>query len=276
MPISFETSISYVSSIFNKEMVFILCLSITIGLFYYIRKKSKSGFSVVRRIWRVCIGFNYKDKNDFINDILEIEEFNYYYNTSAVSKRQKKKFQHWVRKFELDFKLISKLKSNLCIERLKIKKINKILFFSLPVEIAFLLTLVFIPVLNIAVKPAGLVSINNSEWFLINKDGAREYQYFGGDTPAWIINKDNCLSPEEIKSTLDKDTVTMICNTFDNKSDQDYLVKLIKEQRLVYGFLAITILLVSVFRFKYMLFLSYTLDARKMLFNKIKLYKKRK
>ncbi|MEM7989678.1 DUF6216 family protein, partial [Morganella morganii] len=71
MPISFETSISYVSSIFNKEMVFILCLSITIGLFYYIRKKSKSGFSVVRRIWRVCIGFNYKDKNDFINDILE-------------------------------------------------------------------------------------------------------------------------------------------------------------------------------------------------------------
>ena len=71
---------------------------------------------------------------------------------------------------------------------------------------------------------------------LINKDGAREYQYFGGNTPAWIVNKDNCLSPEEIKSTLDKDTVTMICNTFDNKSDQDYLVKLIKEQRLVYGF----------------------------------------
>ncbi|MEM8094100.1 DUF6216 family protein, partial [Morganella morganii] len=105
--------------------------------------------------------------------MLEIEEFNYYYNTSKVSKRQKKKFQHWVRKFELDFKLISKLKRNLCIERLKIKKINKILFFALPVEIAFLLTLVFIPVLNIAVKPAGLVSINNSEWFLINKDGAR-------------------------------------------------------------------------------------------------------
>ncbi|WP_282103212.1 DUF6216 family protein [Morganella morganii] len=71
-------------------------------------------------------------------------------------------------------------------------------------------------------------------------------------------------------------TYSMICNTFDNKSDQDYLVKLIKEQRLVYGFLAIAILLVSVFQFKYMLFLSYTLDARKMLFNKIKLYKKRK
>ncbi|MEM7953379.1 hypothetical protein Q4R36_17190 [Morganella morganii] len=36
-------------------MVFILCLSITIGLFYYIRKKSKSGFSVVRRIWDCII-----------------------------------------------------------------------------------------------------------------------------------------------------------------------------------------------------------------------------
>lgn len=276
MPISFETSISYLSSIFNKEMVFVICFLIIICLFYYIRKKSKSGFSVIRRIWGVCIGFNCKNKNDLINDIVEIEEFNYYYNTNAVSKRQKKKFQHWVRKFELDFKLISKLKNNLCIEKLKIKKINMLFFLSLPVEIALLLTLVFIPILNIAVKPAGLVSINNSEWFLINKDGAREYQYFGGNTPEWIINKDNCLSPEEIKSTLDKDTVTMICNTFDNKSDQDYLVKLIKEQRLAYGFLAIAILLVSVFLFKYMLFLSYTLDARKMLFYKIKSYKKRK
>ncbi|MDF5911358.1 DUF6216 family protein [Morganella morganii] len=84
-------------------MVFILCLSITIGLFYYIRKKSKSGFSVVRRIWRVCIGFNYKDKNDFINDILEIEEFNYYYNTSAVSKRQKKEISTLGQKVRIGF-----------------------------------------------------------------------------------------------------------------------------------------------------------------------------
>lgn len=68
------------------------------------------------------------------------------------------------KKYELDFRMISKLKTNFDIENLKISKINK----KIP---AGLFIAMFIPFIIgfetfiIAAKPAGLININDTGWF---------------------------------------------------------------------------------------------------------------
>ncbi|XHC66405.1 DUF6216 family protein [Escherichia coli] len=51
-----------------------------------------------------------------------MERFNFHYNTNATSKRQIVRFEEWVSKYELDFRLISKLKRYFDIDTLRVKK----------------------------------------------------------------------------------------------------------------------------------------------------------
>ena len=275
MTLSFETSISYILSfIDNKVITLILMVSFFIIVFFYLKRKSKSGFSIIHRLWRFLIGYNYSNESDFINDIMEIEEFNCYYNTNAVSRRQKHKFEAWIRKFELDFKLISKLNKNLCIDKLKIRKVSgRFYFFSILSFIIFVLVL-FMPVLNIAIKPAGLINFQDSGWFFIYKDKAREYQYFGNNNNTWLIKKEDCSDTKKITSKLNNNVIVAICESFENKEYQQYLTNLIKEQQWVFGAFCFILFIMCMYLMKYITALTFVIDARKSLLIKIRNYRK--
>ncbi|WP_034949036.1 DUF6216 family protein [Erwinia oleae] len=180
MNTSFDTFISpLLSLIDNKLLLFIVVFIITVASLYYIKHKAKSGFSISDRFWIFWTGHKRKEGSDLIDDIIEIEKFNYHYNTNAVSKREKVQFENWVRKYELDFKLLSKLKGYFSIDILKVKKVKT--RWSLA---AFLL--IFVPFfllwgsLMVALKPAGLIKMKETSWFWLNKNEAAEYNYFGG------------------------------------------------------------------------------------------------
>lgn len=68
-----------------------------------------------------------------LSDIKEVEKLNYDYNMNAISKRQKYNFESWVKKYELGFKIISKLKFCFSIEYLKMKSI-----YSDPIKMIYL------------------------------------------------------------------------------------------------------------------------------------------
>lgn len=275
MTLSFETSINYILSfIDNKVMALILVTLFFIVIFFYLKRKSKSGFSIIYRLWGFLMGCNYRNKKDFINDIMEIEEFNCYYNTNAVSRRQKYKFEAWIKKFELDFKLISKLKKNLCIDKLKIRKVNiKFYFFVILTLFVFVFTL-FMPVLNIAIKPAGLINFQDSGWFFIYKDKAREYQYFSDNKNTWLIKKEDCSDTKKIIPKLNNNVIVAICESFESKEYQQHLTSLIKEQQWVFGTFCFILFIICMYLMKYIISLTFVIDARQNLLVKIRNYRK--
>ncbi|EHS7909566.1 hypothetical protein KWJ70_004417, partial [Salmonella enterica subsp. enterica] len=112
MNIPFNSPFSYLAELITNKDLFPLYSIILVILFYlHFRNKSKSGFSISNKWYMILIGYK-KDKKtekkrDLIDDIIDIEKFNFHYNTNATSKRQIERFEEWVNKYELDFKLIS-------------------------------------------------------------------------------------------------------------------------------------------------------------------------
>ncbi|EBI4207824.1 hypothetical protein CNZ80_17335, partial [Salmonella enterica] len=212
---------------------------------------------------------------ELIDEIIDIEKFNFQYNTRAVSKRQKTNFEAWIKKYELDFRMISKLKTNFDIENLKISKINK----KIP---AGLFIAMFIPFIIgfetfiIAAKPAGLININDTGWFWFNKHEALQYKYLGSTKNAWVITPESCINKEKIKIELHKDTIDTICESFSSKRSLDYIDKLIAKQRIFFGTVTIILAITMLVIFKITISLLTTYDARRMVFFKVKRYRKKR
>ncbi|MBU2672652.1 hypothetical protein I5654_08215 [Hafnia paralvei] len=273
---SFDSLVPSLSDLLENKISFLIVfLVILISSLLYIKKRSGSGFSIANRFFIFWIGSKDKSENELIDEIIDIEKFNFQYNTRAVSKRQKINFETWIKKYELDFRMISKLKSNFDIEKLKIAKINKtiptVLFIAM-----FIPFIIGFETFIIAVKPAGLININDTGWFWFNKNEALQYKFLGSTKNAWVITPESCSNKEKIKIELHKDTIDTICESFSSKRSLDYIDKLIAKQRTFFGavttFLAITMLVI----FKITISLLTTYDARRMVFFKVKRYRKKR
>ncbi|HHK4131178.1 TPA: DUF6216 family protein [Enterobacter roggenkampii] len=275
MNTSFNTLLSYLSGFIDNKYVFSLIITLSVvAFFFYIKRKAKSGFSISNKIFIFLIGYNKKSNTELIDDIIDIEKFNFHYNTNAVSKRQISNFESWIRTYELDFRLISKLKGLLNIENLKIKKISKI-YSSLVFISIFVLFFTLLPAVDIALTPAFLIKLENTGWFWINKHQATEYVFSNKRKP-WVINTTTCAenkSNTPSKNTIkliDKKTFNLICKSFSDKEDQRYIERKIKEQQLFFYItsIALTLLILSLFKHLMTLFSAY--EARKMVLLKIK------
>ena len=268
-----DTIISPLLSIIdNKFILFPFIFAMMISSLYYIKRKAKSGFSIVNRFWAFWLGYKKERKHDFINDIIEIEKFNYHYNADAVSIKQKKNFEDWIRKYELNFRIIAKLKRNFIIETLKIKKINKVVptltFLSI-----FIPLFLFFAALIVAIKPSGLININNTGWFWFNKEEAIEYSFLGGRESSWVITPQECEKKTDVAIKLSPQTINIICESFNSKRSLEYIDALVEKQRWVFGMLSIIFLFFVTFLFMQTISLLITYDARKMIFLKIKKYR---
>ncbi|BDG85902.1 hypothetical protein TUM13189_34620 [Citrobacter koseri] len=262
---SFDSLVPSLSDLLENKISFLIVfLVILISSLLYIKKRSGSGFSIANRFFIFWIGSKDKSESELIDEIIDIEKFNFQYNTRAVSKRQKINFETWIKKYELDFRMISKLKSNFDIEKLKIAKINKIIPTVLFIAM-FIPFIIGFETFIIAVKPAGLININDTGWFWFNKNEALQYKFLGSTKNAWVITPESCSNKEKIKIELHKDNDT-ICESFSSKRSLDYIDKLIAKQRTFFGavttFLAITMLVI----FKITISLLTTYDARRMVF----------
>ena len=113
-----------ISPIFSEHIKFIIFLLFIVlgGIYFYLRTDSL--FSIFYRLIILFLG-KPRTNTDLINDIVEIEKFNFLYNKNAVSIRQKSRFEKWIFDYELDFKLITKVGKQLDIDNLKLRKIKK-------------------------------------------------------------------------------------------------------------------------------------------------------
>lgn len=119
-----ETIFSFYQK-YSDTIYYIFILIIILFIIFYYKYRAKSAFSIIHRLLIFIIGKDKSnnDKNSLINDIMEIEKFNFYYKTNAVSLRQIQKFEKWVRKYELDYRLLSKLKGEFDIEELNVRNV---------------------------------------------------------------------------------------------------------------------------------------------------------
>ncbi|MEG5334493.1 DUF6216 family protein [Enterobacter ludwigii] len=121
-----ETFISFLWGIIDNKIVSLLIIALLLLSFlYYVKRKAQSGFSIANRIFVLFLRNKERNTKELIDEIIDIERFNFYYNTRATSLRQTTAFETWIRKYELDFRIISKLKNKLDIEHLKITKVRK-------------------------------------------------------------------------------------------------------------------------------------------------------
>ncbi|HFF3754350.1 TPA: DUF6216 family protein [Escherichia coli] len=274
----FDIFTSYTSRLINNELIYSIALILIIlGAFYYIRWKAKSGFSISNKLFIFLIGYKKKNKNDLIDDIIDIEKFNFHYNTNATSKRQIARFEEWVRKYELDFRLISKLKRHFNIDTLKVKKIKKLHLTSVFICI-FIALFTTLQTFTIAIKPALLVKMDTTGWFWINKDNAIEFSFFDKAEKPWVINKKICSSGEDNLKILsfNKEEIKVICKAFIDADDINYINKNIKEQQIFFYLVSVILIISALLCFKYLMSLTNTYDSRTMIYLKIKKFRKNK
>lgn len=103
----------------------LLSLVILIVLLLAIYRKSGSAYSLIERIWFFLLGgrkYSDEKSNAFYDNIRDMEKFNAVFNINAKTPNEYKKIRNWVIKYDLEIKQISKIKNNLTIETLKIKK----------------------------------------------------------------------------------------------------------------------------------------------------------
>jgi hypothetical protein len=263
----FESITSILGNIYLLSFIFL------IFVFLYIKSKSQSGFSILNRLWIFAIKNKETSKDDLINEIMEVEKFNFYYNTNAVSKKQKKKFEDWIRKYELDFKIISKLKDNFDVDSLKIRKIKKPLI-AIPFLFLFAIFLCFISAIPVAIKPSGLISINDDGWFWFNKNEAMEYSFFTKRENLWIVTPEMCNNRQSISKKLNTKTIESICFSFKSKHELAYINKLIKKQRWFFGPLSIILFIVMLVLLSKVISLTSTYYAKEMILIKIRKHRK--
>ena len=271
MNFSFDSIFSYISDLLENKPLFILIVTIVLILtLYYFKRKASSGFSLAYRFHKFLFGTGLQNKKDLIHEINSIEQFNFFFNTRAISISQKKSFEKWIKKYELDFKIIGKLKNNLNMDNLKITKYSWRYLTILLAIILLIFTSSFGSAI-VAIKPAGLININNTGWFWFNEQGAEEYDFFGkGD---WGFTPKDCENQKSIRSTLPSKTVEVICNSFNKEKDKIYISKLIKKQRWFFGGLTflIGVILYSMFRHAVVVLVTY--EVRRMVFAKIRRYR---
>lgn len=289
MNIPFNSPFSYLAELITNKDLFPLYSIILVILFYlHFRNKSKSGFSISNKWYMILIGYK-KDKKtekkrDLIDDIIDIEKFNFHYNTNATSKRQIERFEEWVNKYELDFKLISKLKKHFDIDMLRVRKINKFYFAGVFIFL-FIPPLATVQSFTIAIKPALLVKMNTTGWFWINNDNATEFSFFDKAKDPWVIDTKICSSQEDNSnkivldnkmSSFNKKEIKAICKAFIDKEDIEYINKSIKEQQSFFYFVSVILILSALICFKYLMSLTTTYDSRSMICHRIRKFRKNK
>lgn len=254
--------------------IFIIILAILL-----FRKRSRSGFSIRHKILVFILGKEKSQisKNDLINEIFEIEKFNFHYNTNAYSLRHKENFENWIREYEIDYRLIQKLGNKFDITELKIsqKPISKRLLFPIIIIYSLFTTsiLAFLPnIIELVHKDSALLKFTESKkWVWVNPKVSEEL-VFWINTPSKITIEMCQENNKQIDINLTHSEIQAICDIMIDKKNKNFLSKTIKEQRFLFIIL-FTLLLIIFYFVSCKIYKTFIIvDANKMIINKEKIY----
>lgn len=269
--------LSSTSECLNIISTIIILIIILISPCYFI-KRTGSSFSLLHKTsFLILKNFKKTLRNDLINEILEIERFNFLYHKNAISLEQKNKFENWIRKYSLDFRLITKVGKLLDMESLKLKSHKKEYAVSIIIFLLFsLITLASSPILiSLINKDSVLLKFENSSWFWINQYEAKQYKFLDQEKNIWVITPETCQKNIVIsEDILSQEYQKIICNAFTDQDDIRYISKSIKNQKYSSIFLTTLLLIIISFSYKEMSKLDNNFKCRKMIFQKIKKYRK--
>lgn len=269
--------LSSTSECLNIISTIIILIIILISPCYFI-KRTGSSFSLLHKTsFLILKNFKKTLRNDLINEILEIERFNFLYHKNAISLEQKNKFENWIRKYSLDFRLITKVGKLLDMESLKLKSHKKEYAVSIIVFLLFsLITLASSPILiSLINKDSVLLKFENSSWFWIKQYEAKQYKFLDQEKNIWVITPETCQKNIVIsEDILSQEYQKIICNAFTVQDDIRYISKSIKNQKYSSIFLTTLLLIIISFSYKEMSKLDNNFKCRKMIFQKIKKYRK--
>ncbi|WP_314140477.1 DUF6216 family protein [Buttiauxella noackiae] len=261
----------------------LLSLVIAILLLLALYRKSGSAYSLMERIWFIFLGgkkYSDEESNKFYDDIRDMEKFNAIFNVNAKTPSEYKKIRDWITKYDLEIKQISKIKNNITVRNLKIKK-QSTCSIMLTVFIILISFVLAICSFTIADADSALVSIkSNGTYLKINTHGTSKLFHFTNND-YWILTKDTCLkidhNPEKTKKAavitkLEPNLIDILCQMY-IKKDFKYINQTIDEQNIFWKFFALflTLTLVS---FRELFKSFHTCDARVMLLYKYRLYRK--
>lgn len=212
--------------------------------------------------------------NELIDEIIDIERFNFYYNTRAISLRQTNAFERWIRKYELDFRIISKLKNRLDIDSLKITKVRKktLIFF---IVLSLLTIVLSLQTLIVANTNSLLIKLDNSDWFWVNKDEARSFSILEYKNTPWVLTDKSCKA-NTTSSSLSPEHTEIICKFLDDHKGLPRLNALIKEQKIFFSVTTVFLSILFVMLVRTWLHMSCAIDARLMVHRKIKEFRQRR
>ena len=264
-----ETFISFLWDTIDNKIIFLLIiLFLMLSFFYYVKHKAQSGFSIANRIFMFFIRNKESKEIELIDEIIDIERFNFYYNTRAISLRQTIAFEKWIRKYELDFRIISKLKSRLDIDNLKISKVNKYILIAFIVS-SLLACVLCLQTFIISNTNSLLIKFDGSDWFWVNKNEARLFSILEYKNAPWVLTDKSCKA-NTTNTSLSPEHIAIICNFLDNHKGLPLLNAQIKEQKLFFFILTVFLSIFSVLLIRTWTHMTYAMDARSMVYRKIK------
>lgn len=227
--------------LFKDYQTFIYPIIVCIFIIIFFYRRAKSNFSIIHRILLFILGReeSKNSNNDLINDVLEIEKFNFYYNTNAYTLKQKKKFEKWIREYEIDYRLISKLGSSFNIEDLKIStnKIHSRCFFFVIIMLYGAClggTISLLPnIVELATKDSALLKLNESKkWYWINNQEAEKFVFWSDKTVN--ISKEKC-NKDNYNTDITESDIKIVCNILTTNEDNinKFIIQSIKEQQVL-------------------------------------------
>lgn len=280
--VSFDIS-SFISE--NIKIIIFLCVFILGGGFFWFRASSL--FSVFYRFIIFLFGKN-KLNSSLINDIVEIEIFNFLYKKDAISLRQKDRFEKWVNDYELDFRLLTKVGKKLDIETLKLRKLSsyKYVMSSLIMLSAFFVMICSLGILSKVSKDSVLLSFDETKTIFyidLKKNLAEGFSFFPRANNTWLIKSSDCRKDngknevkedyfkgnELAKSNLTEDEFEGVCNLFNSGDESNFREIRLKQYR---AFVILLILSFVVFlcSLKDIRDLSDYIECRIMIYKKLK------
>ncbi|MEG3135666.1 DUF6216 family protein [Rouxiella sp. T17] len=240
----FESLIGYVGK-FDVLINTITTIIIVSFLAFYFYKRSGSSYSIINRIWSIFFSHkefhNHSLKTNLL-DRLDIDKYNALFNVKAINIKQIHAFNDWLEKYNINVKLISKIKGWFDIQELQtISPNNKETAFLFASILPVLLVGVFS--LAIGTSDQAIVKTDSDNvWIAISPKHIKPLFSHEVITPS-LCDKPNLDYSYYQKNTgLTPASLKILCNSFTDSEDQSSIARIIHSQRplIIFGLIFIT------------------------------------
>lgn len=259
-----------------------LALTILPLLFLYLLFKVRTGtsYGLLNRLYTIFIGranFYHDPVIKFWHERKDVERFNALFNMKAKSLNEILLFIDWIEKHDLDLEKFTRLRGWFNFKKRKIEKIKSWQIATLCVS-AFIAYFALFPTIVVASADAALITFKNEEkWFFLDHTQARSFNInpLRTKTNDWQISKVDCSSPNfdtektAKKTQLLEKNITIICESFNNLEDAQWIVNTINSQKF-FWFFVVFLLLCLFYCFVQAVRMGNTYNARLYLRDKIK------